>query len=265
MNKIISLIKQGRLVVFSGAGISSESGIPTFRGKGGLWEEYDPNLYATIQGVKFLLFNAPRKIRNFIIDFYTLLTNSEPNYAHFALAQLEARGMLEGIITQNIDDFHIQAGSHLVAELHGNAYQFVCRSCKRKIKKTKHEVVDFANLLKKQFEKRAIVKTIIDFISKCDYCRKRLENGVVLFGQSLPEEEMLKAYQYIKNGKNMLCVGTTATVYPAVSFPYYAKKKGLKIININPEANEIDEISDFIIRSKAGVFFEKLMPFLGVL
>ena len=105
------LIAQGGIVAFCGAGLSSESGIPTFRGKGGFWETYDPAVYATIEGIERLFLKDPCRLKSFIIAFYRLLLEARPNFSHHELARLENSGLLIGTITQNIDDFHQQAAS----------------------------------------------------------------------------------------------------------------------------------------------------------
>jgi NAD-dependent deacetylase len=259
LKEIISLIKKGNIVAFCGAGLSVESGIPTFRGKGGLWDKYNPNIYATVEGITSLLLVCPKKIRNFIIDFYSVLLDTEPNDAHFSLKELEERGLLLGIITQNIDDLHCQAGSVEVAEIHGNAYEFLCSHCNFSIKKSKEEVREFVSRIKEVNSRKDILKEIFQFMGKCVKCGKRLQSGVVLFGQSLPSCAIEKSYRYLNEAEVVLCIGTSGVVYPAASLPLYAQKKGAKVISINPEISSLDRISDFVYHRQGGDFFRNLM------
>jgi len=258
MKEIAELIKKGSVVAFCGAGLSRESGIPTFRGKDGLWEKYDPNLYVSIDGIRSLFSSHPDKLKDFIIDCYGLMLKASPNQAHYVLADLEKKGYLVGIITQNIDDFHFQAGSKEVAEVHGNAYALRCPMCNFSRKKTKKEWQNFIEKLKKVSGKKEIIKTMLEFMGRCQRCQIRFESGVVLFGQSLPESEIKKSYTYIEKAKIVLCVGTSGVVYPAASFPFYAKERGAKVVTVNPFDSALDEISDSIYCETAVEFFQKL-------
>jgi len=263
MNKIINIIRKGKLVAFCGAGISSESGIPTFRGKGGLWEKYDPYLFAAQDSFNNLLLTNPFSLRDFIVDIYKTILLAKPNHAHSSLAHLENIGLLIGIITQNIDNLHHEAGNKEVAEIHGNAYVFLCKKCGYKTKKKKEEIENFIYNIKKENRKNKLIRKLLSFIGTCPRCDDRLESGVVFFGQELPSKEIEKSYQYINQSLTMLCIGTSAEVYPAASLPYYAKEKGLKIININPMINRLDEIADFSIHEKAVDFFKEIMTYFA--
>ena len=258
MREVVALIKRGKVVAFCGAGLSAESGIPTFRGKAGLWEKYDPQIYVNVQGIKSLLFSQADKLRDFIVDFYGVMLAAKPNLAHYTLNNLEKNGYLTGIITQNIDDFHTFAGSNNVSELHGNAYVLKCYRCDFSIKKTKEEWKKFIDSLKGIADKDSIVKAITSFMGRCPYCFKNLESCMVLFGQSLCEETLRKSYDYLNKAKTLLFIGTSGVVYPAASFPLYAKEKGAVVINVNPHDSSVDEIADFCIRSPALSFFENL-------
>ena len=262
IQEITELIKKGGIVCFCGSGLSAESGVATFRGAGGLWEKYDPAIYASVDAIMHLFLHQPHKLAEFTIDFYQVLLTAKPNYAHYALAELEKRDLLIGTITQNIDDFHGQAGAVNIAEVHGNSYVFECKPCGYRIKKEKQEVSQFIDTLKNKKTKERIAAAMTRFMGKCPYCHRRCESGIVLFGQSLPQEEIRKTYSYIGNAKAMLCVGTSGVVYPAASFPYHAKESGLKVINVNIETNPIDQISDFIVRETSVNFFKKLLPHL---
>ena len=258
MKEAIELIKKGDVVAFCGAGMSADSLIPTFRGKGGLWEKYNPNAYATIQGITSLFLFQPAKLKSFLIDCYQLILDAKPNKAHFSLAELEKKGYLIGVITQNIDDLDYQAGSKEVAEVHGNVYSLRCPKCGWYEKKEKDEFKEFISKLKSANGRRKIQRIILEFLGKCPYCKVRMGSGVVLFGQSLPETEIEKSYSFLRKAHTVLCIGTSGVVYPAASFPIYAKEHGATIVTINPEDTSLDNVSDVIVREKASNFFEKL-------
>ncbi len=260
---LVSLLKRGRIVAFCGAGISAESGIPTFRGEDGLWKKYDPTVYATVEGIVYLLIKSPLSLRDFIVESYQIFLNAQPNFAHYALKKLEDKNLLIGIITQNIDDLHFRCGSKNVAEIHGNAFEFLCRRCNWRIKRTPKELESFIYQLKKEKSKWRIVKGILKFLGRCPQCNRRLESGIVFFGQQLPQKELERSYQYLNQAKTLLCIGTSGVVYPAASLPYYAKERGVKIVVINPEASELDEIADYLVREEASQFFRRIIPFLG--
>jgi len=262
MREIAQLILKGNVVCFSGAGISAESGISTFRGKEGLWQKYDPNLYASIDGMMLLFRSGAASLSDFISDFFNVLLRIKPNYSHTALAQLEARGLITGVITQNIDDLHLQAGCRNVAQLHGNSYEVTCRHCGNKVKKTKSEVERFMKRLERTATPRRVMATISNFLGRCPKCNIRCQSGVVFYGQSLPEDEIKKSYGFLQSARTLLCIGTSGVVYPAASFPPYAKERGAKIITVNPNENNFDDISDFVVREKGVDFFNKLMPLL---
>ncbi|UCC95508.1 MAG: NAD-dependent protein deacylase [Candidatus Omnitrophota bacterium] len=258
MKDVASRIKKGNVVAFCGAGLSAESGIPTFRGRGGLWEKYDPQLYGSAEGLSTLLLSEHKNVRDFVTDFYSILLEAKPNYAHYALSQLEERGYLRGIITQNIDDFHFQAGSRNVAEIHGNAYVFRCEMCDFAVKKEKDQVNAFLKSLAALNEREDVVGEIFGFMGYCPHCHRRLEPGIVLFGQSLPLKEVEKCYEYLDNAEVVLCVGTSGTMYPAASFPLYAHQKGTEVIIVNPEDSFLDSISDCTFYQGACSFFKNL-------
>lgn len=256
-------MKVGGVVAFCGAGLSAESGIPTFRGSEGLWGKYDPQKYASAKGIIDLFCEDTFDLANFIADFYKVLLSAEPNFSHHSLAKLESLGFLKGVITQNIDNFDYQVGLQNVSEVHGNAYVFFCPKCGFRLKKNKNEIDELVSGIKKCKKKIELMTFILRFMGRCESCRDRLFTGVVLYGQSLREKDMDLAYSYLDNAKTVICIGTSGVTYPAASFPYYAKKKGLKLIVVNPESTEIDEIADFVINKKAVNFFQELMPLIS--
>ena len=144
------LAKDG-FIALTGAGISEESGVPTFRGEDGIWERYRPELYANIPGLLFLLLTKPAKVADFIIEFYTTIIEARPNLAHFVLARLEKKGILDTVITQNVDNLHQEAGSKSVIELHGNVCRFKCTKCEKKEQFNRKQITDILEALRKAF------------------------------------------------------------------------------------------------------------------
>lgn len=262
--EIINLIKKGNVVCFCGSGISAESGVDTFRGEKGLWARYDPVIFASADGLYNLFSKEPARLTAFVFEFYSALLNAKPNYAHQALYELEKQNILIGTITQNIDDFHYQAGNHNIAELHGNSYGLRCIKCGKFAKRDVDQVLSFLKDLENSRRKYQYKKAVLNFLGRCQYCKGRMRPGVVLFGQSLPQDEIEKAEDYINNASTLICVGTEGVVYPAASFPYYAKKQGAKVINVNIVDNSLDQIADYKVRSSAVDFFKELMPLIKV-
>lgn len=231
--KAAELIKNSKnLVAFTGAGISKESGVPTFRGEDGLWSKYDP-IILDIDYFK----NNPKESWEAIRDiFYKYMQNVKPNPAHYFLTDLEKRGILKGIVTQNIDNLHQKAGSRNVIEFHGNTRDVVCMGCGRKYPV---DVVDFENLP-----------------PFCPVCGEVLKPDFVFFGEPIPEDAFKKSIELMENADTLLIIGTTGEIMPASQLPYLCKGK---IIEINPNKSAYtDKIVDVYIPEKAGVAAEIL-------
>jgi len=248
--------KKGKVVCLTGAGISAESGIPTFRGRGGLWEKYDPEIYANNDGLTSLFKREPQSLADFIVDFYSLLFKAHPNPGHLALFALEKEGILSSIITQNIDNLHQQAGSRNVIELHGNAYRIRCSSCLKSITLEKERLREMIELLRrKRDSRRQLLKVISRYFPLCG-CGWRYRIDIVLFGEMLPEDELSRAYQRLKECSALLIVGSSLVVYPAASLPLYAKQRGAKLIEINNEPTAMSDLCDCQIKDRAS----KILP-----
>jgi len=228
-SKIASLIVSSRLTVaFTGAGISVESGIPDFRSKGGLWERFDPMEYATIQAFR----RQPAKVWTMLQDLDALLTRARPNSAHLALADLEAKGLLAGVITQNIDNLHRSAGSQRVIEYHGNAHRFICLDCGRG---SARESLDFSH-----------------GPPLCG-CGGLIKPDVVFFGEPIPPGAQEDAMELAETCSLMLVIGTSAEVAPASYLPHIAKEHGALIVENNLERTGLTRrITDYFLEGPAG-------------
>jgi NAD-dependent deacetylase len=224
------ILESKKVVALTGAGISTESGIPDFRGPQGLWKQVDPRT-STIQFFR----QFPDVFWQFMVDRLGSMVRAEPNRAHYALAELERMGKLSSVITQNVDGLHIKAGSRNVIELHGNVREAVCLSCGK--------VVPMEEAMGKV--KRGYLPP------RCE-CGGVLKPNVVLFNEPLPEEAYRRALLESGTCDLMLVVGTSLQVYPAAYLPVVAKQRGARLVIINMEPTPLDDVADVAIHAKAG-------------
>lgn len=217
------------IVALTGAGISVESGIPPFRGKGGVWEKFDPMEYAHIDA----FMKDPEKVwRVFLKEMKEIIDQAEPNDAHRGLAKLEGMEKSVTIITQNVDGLHQTAGSLDVIEFHGNFAWYQCLDCGRRC--STHEI-DLERLP-----------------PRCS-CGGIFRPECIFFGEMIPPSILMRSQQIASRCELMLVVGTSAIVQPAAWMPAIAKDAGAKVIEINPESTPLTrDISDYLIEGKAG-------------
>lgn len=241
-----ALIADARHVVaLTGAGISKESGIPTFRGKDGLWTlngEPPLNQYETFQHDMKRWWER-RLEQQANDDFAIRLRDAEPNDAHYALVRLEAAGRLTHVITQNVDNLHRRAGQRSLTEIHGNRSYLRCIECG-----TRWPADDFA----------------IDIESLPPRCTERGCGGVVkgdgvMFGEPIPQDALARCYAETERADCFLLIGTSAVVYPAAMFPQLAARRGVPLIEIDPELTALSELVDIRLRGPAG----EVLPLLA--
>jgi len=236
------IIESKKVAVFTGAGISTESGIPDFRSPGGIWSKYDPEDF-TIE--KFLSGSAARKAIWKMSVESGLLTEAEPNRAHYAIAELYELGKLDCVITQNIDNLHQKAGvpEHMVFELHGNMQWAVCLSCH------------------KRFPMREVLGGIKGGIEvpDCPECHGILKPDAVFFGEALPQDTLREAIRRSQNCDLLIVVGSTLLVYPAAYIPTYAKEAGVKLAIVNLTSTPLDDYAAVVIRGGAGETISSVM------
>jgi NAD-dependent deacetylase len=234
------IIKSAKFcIAFCGAGISIESGIPTFRGEGGIWNQYDP---ACLEISNY--FSRPAEswkvIREIFCDSFGKAT---PNPAHYSLAKLEEMNILKAVITQNIDNLHHEAGNKNVYEFHGNSRTFVCTECER------------------EYDKSSV--KLDDVIPFCSDCHALLKPNFIFFGEGIPEPAGSKSFEMAEKCDVILVIGTTGEVMPACNIPYVAKRKGAKVIEINPgKSTYTDYITDIYLQGKAGEILPKLVDYI---
>jgi NAD-dependent deacetylase len=226
------LVAGEKNAALTGAGVSTESGIPDFRSSGGLWEKFDPMEYATIDAFR----RSPEKVWEMIKEMNALLENAEPNPAHTGLARLEELGVLAGIITQNIDNLHQEGGSKNVIEFHGNGARLVCLKCRASRS---------AQDARANWEK--------EFPPRCPECNTILKPDVVFFGEAIPPEASTRAMELAQGVSVLLVVGTSAVVAPACYIPVAAKKLGAAIVEIDLEPTVLSQgLADYSLLGKAG-------------
>ena len=229
------IINSKKIVAFTGAGVSTESGIPDFRSPGGLWDRFDPDDF-TYQ--KFIR-NASSRRKQWQLLWKERLTGEvKPNPAHYAIAELDRLGKLDCVITQNVDNLHQKAGvpDDKVFELHGNMQWVVCLNCSRR-----YSLEQIRTRLEAGEE-----------IPDCEACHGILKPDIVLFGEALPEAVLKEATNRSDNCDLFIVIGSTLIVYPAANMPSYAIDAGAKLVIINLSATPMDEQATVLIRAKAG-------------
>ncbi|MBW1691102.1 MAG: RNA polymerase subunit sigma [Deltaproteobacteria bacterium] len=213
-------------LALTGAGISVESGIPDFRSKGGLWDRYDPDEYASIYSFQ----SNPEKVWQMLREMEETVDKARPNAAHIGLAELEAMGLLKSVITQNVDNLHQEGGSKDVIEYHGNSRSLTCLWCNRRY--------DYA-------QKKG------EYPPYCE-CGRILKPDVVFFGEAIPMAAMTRSYELASSCQALLIIGTSAVVSPFNVLPRQAKQVGATIIEINLERTVLtDHITDILLLGKA--------------
>jgi len=234
--QIASLISKAKFpIAFTGAGISVESGIPPFRGKGGLWNKYDPG-FLTLS----TFHRQPEKSWAIIKEiFYDHWGEADPNPAHNALAALEKMGMMKAIITMNIDNLHQKAGSTHVIEYHGTIGRMICEKC--------HKTYPTENVSLDQIPPR------------CS-CGAVLKPDFIFFEEGIPPQAFNESMDLAQKTDLVLVVGTTGEVMPACHIPLLAKQSGATIIEINPsESTYTHGITDIYVPQKAGVALAEIL------
>jgi len=251
-------------LAFTGAGVSWESGIPTFRGSGGIWEQYPPSMYGNLPGLAVVFVLRGKKLAGFAAEVVSTLVEASPNPCHSALARMEEEDMLKGIITQNVDDLHSLAGSKKVLELHGNAYRLKCSRCRSTRKMERERLVEVAQRLKQPgVKRRDLLGALRHYASRCSECGGRTRPDVVFFGESLPPGAMDESVLLASECELLLVLGTTSVVYPAALVPRVAMDAGARIVEINPQPTNLTPLADLSIPYPAGDFFATYMKMAG--
>lgn len=225
-----------RIVAFTGAGLSTESGIPDFRSPGGIWERYDPSDFEYHKIVSSE--RARMSYWKMSTEFYATMRDARPNPAHLALKDMEDMGKLSAIVTQNIDNLHQKAGSspEKIIELHGTAFSVSCLSCER------------------SYDRDAIEERLAagDHLPACDHCKGILKPATISFGQAMPQEALGSSFRHAGECDLCLVLGSSLVVYPAASVPERAFQSGARLLIINRDSTHLDGQADLVIHESVG-------------
>jgi NAD-dependent deacetylase len=239
--ELLSAARRG--LALTGAGVSAESGIPTFRGEGGLWTQYDPIKVASID----YFMADPSAYWKVSKDRGRVALAAHPNPGHHALAALEASGHLSAVVTQNTDGLHQEAGGRRVIEVHGSSRTVQCLDCGNR-------------------EARSDVQSRleIEMPPRCKVCGGSfLKPTVVLFGEAMPAAVVQEAFALARNADVMLVVGSSLLVYPAADIPLMALRSGAPMIIINAEPTPFDELAEVVIHGKSGEVLPDVVALTG--
>lgn len=221
----------------TGAGVSVESGVPDFRSPGGIWERFDPEEYATAEALAF----DPDRTWRFFVALFDLLEGIRPNPAHRALAELESLGVLGAVITQNIDGLHQAAGSRNVIEYHGGP-RLVCMGCGEPVTLGP---ADWEGARQGRAPRHR--------------CGGIVRPDVVLFGEEIPAEAIVRSERAIREANSLLVIGTSAQVWPAAGLPELARRRGMPVIEINLEPTPVSPRASLSLRGRAGVLLPAIV------
>jgi NAD-dependent deacetylase len=229
------IVKARSLAVLTGAGISAESGLPTFRGPGGLWRNFRPEQLATPEAFH----RDPQLVWEWYDWRRSVHAKCEPNAGHHALAEIEARVQEFLLITQNVDSLHEQAGSRKIVHLHGSLWRVRCLVCGGEEENT---------------------QVPLDPLPPRCACGGMLRPDVVWFGEALPQASMERALQAAYSAEVFLVAGTSSVVYPAAALPHVAKQHGARVIEVNLEPTELSSVADITLRGRCGEILPQFLP-----
>ena len=229
------LARARSVVAFTGAGISAESGVPTFRGNQGIWTKFKPEELANLDA--FL--SNPSLVWEWYSARRKVMGEVQPNAGHLALARLEQSFPSVTVVTQNIDNLHRRAGSKHVLELHGNIDRNYCMGCGARY-------VGDEILFK-------------EGIPQCSGCGGLVRPDVVWFGEMLPLDQWDESVKAIESADVVLSIGTSGVVFPAAELPLYGKRRGAYTVEINPEETELSETMDEVVRGKSAQVLPELV------
>lgn len=228
-------LQTGQIVAFTGAGISAESQVPTFRGADGLWRNYSPERLATAEAFG----EDPHLVWEWYDWLRGLIHAAQPNPGHLALAELQRREPSRfTLVTQNMDGLHELAGSHDVVKLHGDIWILRCTQCGR------------------QGRNRQVP---LDPLPPLCRCGGLLRPAIVWFGEMLPEDQWERAVHAAQNADTFVAIGTSALVYPAAGLVQVARRSGARVAIVNPDPTPADELAEWILRGPAGEVLPRLL------
>ena len=236
------------LIALVGAGMSKESGIPTFRGGDGLWDKHGEPPMDGYQ--RFLADPAAWWAERLSQqqqggELAQAIKEAKPNPGHIALAEMERAGYLKHIITQNIDNLHQEAGSIAITEIHGNRTKMRCIECSNRWPR-------------EEFKTDQVPP-------KCPDCRGLVKGDTVMFGEPIPPDALEACYREAQRADAVLLLGTSAVVYPAAEFPAIAYRRGAKLIEVNPQETPLSDLCSAVLRAPSGQALPKLLELVNAL
>lgn len=247
LERAAAVVRRGGVVAFTGAGISAESGIPTFRDPDGLWERFDPREFGTWDGVARLAMTRPDDLAEFLGELRRALASASPGPAHLALARLEAAGLLEAVITQNVDGLHQEAGSRRVLEVHGSFTQTVCLACGRREAVGRRAFLEALDRATTGL-RAAFVPSLASLLPRCPACGGPARPDFVAFGE--PVHDLDEAERLASACSAMLVAGTHGEVFPAAALPEVARRSGATIVEVGTGPTFIE--ADLRLEGPAG-------------
>ena len=246
IEELVRLVQHARrAVVFTGAGISTECGIPDFRSPGGFWTKYKPIAYRDFLASEETRFEAWRRF----LMIRETIGEAEPGPSHQAVAELVARGHVSHVITQNIDGLHERAGipRERIIEIHGNGTFATCLACG-----LRHEIDWVKQVMEDTWKSPA-----------CVGCNGIVKSATISFGQAMPEQEMADARAATFNADLFIAIGSSLQVFPAAGFPVTATQNHTPLVIINREATGLDGLASLVMHAEIGQILQELMTRLG--
>jgi NAD-dependent protein deacetylase/lipoamidase len=241
--RLADLIRSNQpCVVLTGAGVSTESGVPDFRSPTGLWAQFDPLEYGSIEAFR----RDPEKVWRFYAPRFSMLTEAEPNDAHLALARLERAGFVQAVVTQNIDLLHSRAGSREVVEVHGSIRNSTCPRCGAR------------------YELQRVLALLEDAgAPACAECGAILKPDVVFFGELLPEGAIERAFALAREARLLLVVGSALEVHPVAGLPLETLDTGGAVAIVNLGPTPFDSRAELRVEASAGETLRSVADELG--
>lgn len=247
LEKAAARLAEGGIVAFTGAGISAESGIPTFRDPGGIWDRFDPEQFGTWDGVMRLAMERPDELAEFLGELRSAFAGARPGTGHRALVRLEEAGLMDGVITQNVDGLHQEAGSTTVVEVHGSFSRVSCLACGHRERISREE---FLRVLDRAILglRAAFIPSLASLLPRCPRCGGPARPDFVAFGE--PIQDLAEAERLAARARVLLVVGTHGEVYPAAGLPDVARRAGAEVVEVSTGRTSI--ASDIRLAGEAG-------------
>jgi NAD-dependent deacetylase len=241
-------------VAFTGAGVSAESGIPTFRDPGGLWDRFDPGEFGTWEGVMELAMSRPDELAAFLAELRRVFGRARPGPAHLVLARLEAAELLAGVITQNVDGLHQEAGSRRVVEVHGSFSRLACLVCGRRTSVSRQKFLEGLDRAILGL-RTAFIPSLASLLPRCPHCGGPARPDFVAFRE--PAQGMEEARRLAESCRVLLVVGTHGEVFPASELPEIARRAGAVVVEVARGRTRVH--ADLRVHGEAGAVLGSLV------